>query len=77
MSAVLEEMEIMAVQNRKYSVIGNGSWVPQAPKILEDRLAAMKNMTKVGETLTIKSSLRPEQLAELDKLADDIVLSLQ
>ena len=77
MSAVLEEMEIMAVQNRKYSVIGNGSWVPQAPKILEDRLAAMKNMTKVGETLTIKSSLRPEQLAELDKLADDIVLSIQ
>ena len=77
MSAVLEEMEIMAVQNRRYSVIGNGSWVPQAPKILEDRLAAMKNMTKVGETLTIKSSLRPEQLAELDKLADDIVLSLQ
>ena len=77
MSAVLEEMEIMAVQNRKYSVIGNGSWVPQAPKILEDRLAAMKNMTKVGETLTIKSSLRPDQLAELDKLADDIVQSLQ
>ena len=77
LSAVLEEMEIMTVQNRRFSVIGNGSWVPQAPKILEERLAAMKNMTKVGETITIKSSLRPEQLAELDKLADDIASSLQ
>ena len=33
--------------------------------------------SKADQVLTIKSSLRPEQLAELDKLADDIVLSLQ
>ncbi len=77
MSAVLEDMEIMTVQNRKFSVIGNGSWAPQSPKIIEERLSAMKNMTKVGETFVIKSSMRPEQLPELEKLAEDIVASMQ
>jgi flavorubredoxin len=77
MSAVLEDMEIMTVQNRKYSIIGNGSWAPQSPKILEERLSAMKDMTKVGETFVIKSSMRPEQTAELEKLADDIAASLR
>jgi len=77
MSAVLEDMEIMTVQNRKFSVIGNGSWVPQAPKILEERLSALKNMTKVGETFEILSSMRPEQMKDLEKLAEDIVASME
>ena len=77
MSAVLEDMEIMTVQNRKYSVIGNGSWAPQAPQVIESRLASFKNMTKVGETLVIKSSLRPEQLPDLENLANAIVASME
>ena len=77
MSAVLEDMEIMTVQNRKYSIIGNGSWAPQSPKIMEERLSAMKGMTKVGDTFVIKSSMRPEQTADLEKLADDIAASLR
>lgn len=77
MSSTIEDMEVMTVQNRRYSVIGNGSWVPQADKIMEEKLSAMKNMTKVGETLIIKSSLAPEQMPELEKLADDIAASLK
>ena len=76
MSSTIEDMEIMAVQNRCYSVIGNGSWVPQADKVIEDRLSKMKNMTKIGETLTIKSSLAPDQLPALEKLASDIAASV-
>ena len=77
MTAVLDDMEIMAVQNRNYSVIGNGSWAPQSPKIMEEKLAALKDMVKVGETFIIKSSMRPEQMADLEKLADDIAASLK
>jgi len=76
MSAVLEDMGIMAVQNRRFSVIGNGSWAPQSPKIMEERLSAMKDMTKVGETFVIKSSMRPEQSEDLAKLAEAIAASL-
>lgn len=77
MSAVLEDMENMAVQNRCYSLIGNGSWAPQSPRIMEERMSAMKDMRKVGETFVIKSAMRDEQHAELEKLADDIVSSME
>ena len=77
MSATIDDMEIMAVQNRRYSVIGNGSWAPQADRLIEERVSKMKGMTKVGDTMTIKSSLAPEQIPQLEKLADDIVASLQ
>ena len=76
MKAVLDEMEIMTVQNRGFSVIGNGSWVPQAARIIEESLSALKDMTKVGDTLVVKSSLQPSQTADLEKLAKDIVASL-
>ena len=77
MSAVLEDMEIMTVQNRYYSVIGNGSWAPQAHKVIEERVSSLKNMTKVGESLVIKSSMKPEQMTELEQLADEIAASMQ
>lgn len=77
MSATIDDMEIMAVQNRGYSVIGNGSWAPQADRLIEERIAAFKNMTKVGETLTIKSALADEQIPQLEKLADDIAASVR
>lgn len=76
MSAVIEDMENMAVQNRRYSIIGNGSWAPQSPRIMEERMSALKGMKKVGETFIVKSSMREEQIADLEKLADDIVASM-
>jgi len=77
MTAVIEDMSIMAVQNRRYSLIGNGSWAPQSPKIMEEKMSALKDMTKVGDTFVIKSSMRPEQMADLEALADSIVSSME
>ena len=76
MSAVIEDMENMAVQNRCYSLIGNGSWAPQSPRIMEERMSKLKDMTKVGETFVVKSSMRDDQLPELEKLADEIAASM-
>ncbi len=76
MSAVLEDMGNMAVQDRRYSLIGNGSWAPRCHELMEERLSQMKDMTKVGETFVIKSSMRDDQLPDLERLADDIAASL-
>ena len=46
-------------------------------KIMEERMSSLKGMTKVGETFVIKSSMRPEQMPDLEKLADDIVATLK
>ena len=43
---------------------------------MEDRMSSLKGMTKIGETFVIKSSMRPEQMADLERLADDIVGSM-
>lgn len=77
MSAVLEEMEIMTVQDRNYSVIGNGSWAPQSAKVIEERMSSLKDMVRIGEPFVIKSSMKPEQMPELDALSDSIVASLE
>lgn len=77
MSAALEDMAAMAVQNRRYSVIGNGSWAPQADRLIEERMGAMKGMTKIGESFAIKSAISPDQMLMLEKLADDIAASTQ
>lgn len=76
MSSLIEHMDIMAVQGKGYSIIENGSWAPQSAKVIENHISAMKNMTKIGKTLTVRSSLHDNQIYDLEKLVDDIVTSL-
>lgn len=76
MASALEDMATMAVQNRRYSLIGNGSWGPASHKVMEERVSAMKNMVRVGEPLVFKSCLKDDQKGELRKLADDIIASI-
>ena len=77
MSAVIEDMSAMCVQGRRFSLIANGSWAPRAHKLMEEAVTTrMKDMQLVGEPFVVKSAMRPEQEAELDALADDIMASL-
>lgn len=74
---VIDDMRRMTVRNRKYSVIGNGSWGPQSQRIIMESMAAMQDMTLIGEPFVFKSSMQKEQMAELDALADAIAGSMQ
>ena len=56
-------------QNRKIGLIENGSWAPLAAKTMKEMLSKQKNLTIVEPTVTIKSSLSPENDEQLDKLA--------
>ncbi len=76
MVATIDDMRNMAVQNRKFSLIGNGSWAPVSQKIMSEMMAEMKDMELVGEPFVIKSAMNDEQIQELDKLADAIIDSL-
>ena len=66
------------LQNRTFALIENGSWAPKSgdlmQKFIEDE---MKNMTVLGDRLSLASSLHPEKAAELESLADAIVESMQ
>ena len=56
-------------QNRKIGLIENGSWAPLAAKTMKEMLSKQKNLTIVEPTVTIKSSLSPENDEQLDKLS--------
>ena len=44
---------------------------------MKEMLSEMEEMTQIGETFIIRSSMKPEQSADLDVLADAIVKSLE
>ena len=72
MEEFLSDLKAHAFQNRAYAVIENGSWAPQAGALIEAELASFKNMKKLGEKVTILSSVNEETREKLLALADTI-----
>ncbi len=69
----LHHLEIKGFKNRKVALIENGSWAPQAGKIMKSYFERMKNIDVCDTMVTIKSSLKYENIAQLEKLADEIL----
>ena len=60
-------------QNRKIGILQNGSWAPSAEKAMKEILKDMKNIQIVDKTVTIKSTMKDIDIAELEELADKIM----
>lgn len=69
----LHHLEIKAYKNRRVALIENGSWAPMAGKVMRSYFEKMKNIELTPTTVTIKSSMKPENIAQLEKLADEIL----
>lgn len=76
MDAFLRELVGTGFQNRKVSVITNMSWGGRAEKIAEEILANAK-LEKIGETISLKSSLDEEKVGEIKELAKVIAESMK
>lgn len=76
MDAFLRELVCTGFQNRKVSVITNMSWGGRAEKIAEEILESSK-LEKIGETISLKSSLDEEKAAEIKALAKAIADSMK
>lgn len=59
-------------QNRKVAFVENGSWAPTAAKAMAKMLENCKNLTFADTTVSIKSALNNESMAQLEKLADEL-----
>jgi flavorubredoxin len=77
MDALIRELSVLNITNRKVSLIGNHTWASAALKHMTELVSNMKGMEIVGTPIDIKSSLREDREHELDTLADDIYQSLQ
>lgn len=70
METLLSELKAHNFQNRKVAVIENGTWAISAGKQIKEILSSMKNMEIYDNTLTVKSSLKRDQMEELDGIVE-------
>lgn len=64
------------IMNRHVALIENGSWALSAGAKMKAALGKQKNITFVGETVSVKSSVKDEQRDSLSALADEIVKTM-
>ena len=61
------------IANKTFALIENGSWAPQAKKIMSNSIEKMKNCHTISTSLTIKSSLKESDYQILDNIIDELV----
>lgn len=76
METFMLDLQAHYLQGRTFAVVENGTWAPQAAKAIQAIMAEMKPNTLLEPIVTLKSSLKKEQLPMLQQLADAIVASL-
>ena len=60
-------------QNKKVGFVENGSWAPVAARKMREQVETMKNMTICDTVVTLKSKMKPADVASLEALADEIL----
>ena len=73
MHMFLHKLRLKGYQNRRVALVENGSWAPQAVKVMREMLSGCKNVEIVEPTVTIRGALKPAQTAELEALADALL----
>ena len=73
MHLFLHKLRIKAYQNRRVALVENGSWAPQAVRVMKEMLSTCKNIDIVEPTVTIRGAIKPSQTAELEALADALL----
>lgn len=61
-----------AYQKRTVGILENGSWAPTAGRVMKSMLESMKNVSIVDPMVTIKSTLKEANKADMEALADAI-----
>lgn len=77
MEHLLSDMKAHNLQNRTVALLENGSWGVLSGKQMRELIGSMKNMEILEQTVTVKSSLKENQMEELDALAAAIAASMK
>jgi flavorubredoxin/rubredoxin len=76
MEALLHDIAAHNLQNRTIAFIENGSWAALSGKLMKEILLPLKNLTFLENTVSLKSSVKQNNLAEIEELAKAIIASL-
>ena len=71
--ALLMDLAEHNIQNRTVAFMENGTWAATSARQMGAMLEKCKNLTVLEQKVTIKSSLKEQQMAEIEALADALV----
>jgi len=77
MEDLLHDIAAHALADRRYALIENGTWSPASGKKMDALLSPLKGWSAVEPVLTVKSALRPDQAAQMQRLADAIAADVK
>lgn len=70
METLLLDLKAHMLKNRTVALVQNGSWAPQSGKLMREILDGMQNITVLEETVNLRSTVKENNLAEIDALCD-------
>jgi len=73
MADFIHHLKSKAFQNRKVALVENGSWAPTAARTMKAEFEQMKNITFVGNPVTIRTTVKDTDIKALEELADQLV----
>lgn len=76
MENLLADLKAHDWKRRTVALIENGTWASQSGKLMRAELEQMKEITIVGETVSLKSAATPAQEEQLATLTDAIAATL-
>ncbi len=76
MEQLLHDLAAHNFRNRKYALVENGSWSPQAGTLMKSMIGEWKNMVQIGEKVTLLSSVKEEQAEALRTLGAQLAADI-
>ena len=73
MRAFLNVLSIKAYQKRRVALVENGSWAPTAGRVMKQYIEGFKDVELVEPMVTIKYTLKEENIEQLKALAEELV----
>ena len=73
MEDFLGHLKAKNFQKRKAALVENGSWAPLAAKKMRESLESMKNIEICENTVSIKSTVKAENVEQMDKMIDELL----
>lgn len=76
METLLLDLKAHMLKNRTVALMQNGSWAPQSGKLMREILDSMQNITVLEETVNLRSTVKLNNLAEIDAMCDALCATL-
>ena len=77
METLLHDIVAHNLQNRTVALIENGTWAPTAGGLMRKLLSGLRSIDILEDSLTVRSSLKEDQLEALDRMAAAIAASVR